>query len=57
MIIGITGKAQSGKDTACRIVQLVDYYRYLLGDEERLRISEEDFCFRKPKQRDYCNGL
>ena len=43
MIIGITGKAQSGKDTACRIVQLVDYYRYLLGDEERLRISEEDF--------------
>lgn len=43
MIIGITGKAQSGKDTACKIVQLVDYYRYLLGDEERLKISEEDF--------------
>lgn len=43
MIIGITGKAQSGKDTACRIVQLVDYYRRLLEEEEQLKVSEEDF--------------
>lgn len=45
MIIGITGKAQSGKDTACKIVQLLDYYRGILeslnGGE--LVISEEDF--------------
>lgn len=28
MIIGITGKAQSGKDTACRIVQLINTVDY-----------------------------
>ena len=28
MIIGITGKAQSGKDTACRIVQLINTVHY-----------------------------
>lgn len=26
MIIGITGKAQSGKDTVCKIIQLIDLY-------------------------------
>ena len=46
MIIGITGKAQSGKDTACKIIQLIDYYRYLLGDEEQLKVSEEDFVLK-----------
>ena len=57
MIIGITGKAQSGKDTACRIVQLVDYYRYLLGDEERLRISEEDFVLENLNSETIVMGL
>ena len=48
MIIGITGKAQSGKDTACRIVQLINTvdYDYACsegeGEEEKYILDNLD---------------
>ena len=46
MIIGITGKAQSGKDTACRIVQLINTVDYdcacLEGEGEKYILDNVD---------------
>ena len=46
MIIGITGKAQSGKDTACRIVQLINTVDYdcacLEGEGEKYILDNID---------------
>lgn len=46
MIIGITGKAQSGKDTACRIVQLINTVDYdcacLEGEGEKYILDNAD---------------
>lgn len=44
MIIGITGKAQSGKDTACKIIQLKEIYDKLLSDDNEF--LKEDFILR-----------
>lgn len=46
MILGITGKAQSGKDTACRIVQLINTVDYDCacseGKEEKYILDNVD---------------
>lgn len=43
MILGITGKAQSGKDTACKIIQLVHLFRHYASNSIKQEKSEFEF--------------
>lgn len=47
MIIGIAGKAQAGKDTACKIIQAVDLWEKMKNKEINMITTcktEEEFC-------------
>lgn len=41
MLIGISGKKQSGKDTVCKIIQRIESYLYKVRPDETLSTREE----------------
>lgn len=45
MIIGISGKAQSGKDTVCKMIQYCAYfYDFCIGKDNKFGIQHYEFC-------------
>lgn len=45
MIIGISGKAQSGKDTVCKMIQYCTYfYNFCLDEDDKFGIQHYEFC-------------